>query len=96
MGSTSVGRVRQISTDWAPHYDATHGWSLHYRREAALVLGLRHGDRVLDTGCGTGLGLSYLRELVGDQGHVTGVDVTPAMLDIARGRIARRIQVAKG
>lgn len=89
MPSTAIERVRKTFTDWAPHYDATHGWSLLYRREAALALGLQRGDRVLDLACGTGLGLSYLREMVGDEGHVTGVDLTPAMLDIARQRIAR-------
>ncbi|MHB0870184.1 MAG: methyltransferase domain-containing protein, partial [Chloroflexota bacterium] len=50
---------------------------------------LQGGDRVLDVACGTGLGFQLLRELVGDDGHVTGVDLTPAMLDIARQRIAR-------
>ena len=88
MPPTNVDRVRKTFTDWAPHYDATHGWSLLYRREAALALGLQGGDRVIDLACGTGLGLSDLRELVGEEGHVTGVDMTAAMLSIARRRIA--------
>lgn len=77
-------------TRWAPYYDATHAWTLPYRREARLALGAEQGDRVLDVGCGTGLNFAHLRELVGDEGRVTGVDLSPDMLDIARKRIARR------
>lgn len=81
--------VRKTFTDWATLYDATHGW-LPKRREARLALGIRRGDRVLDLATGTGLNLPHLRELVGEEGRVTGVDVTPAMLNIARARIERR------
>ena len=31
----TLGQVRKTFTEWAPHYDATHGWTLHeplYRR----------------------------------------------------------------
>ncbi|OGO45723.1 MAG: hypothetical protein A2W37_10285 [Chloroflexi bacterium RBG_16_63_12] len=55
-----------------------------------MALGVQRGERVLDVACGTGLNFSHLRELVGEEGYVLGVDVTPAMLDIARQRIARR------
>ncbi|MBB1246863.1 methyltransferase domain-containing protein [Streptomyces durbertensis] len=46
-------------------------------------MGLRAGDRVLDAGCGTGRVLPALRAAVGAEGRVLGVDVTPAMLDVA-------------
>ncbi len=36
------------------------------------------------------MNFAHLRELVGEEGYVLGVDVTPAMLDIARQRIVRR------
>lgn len=86
----NIETVRKTFTDWAPYYDATHSWSLLYRRQARLALGLQPGDRVLDIACGTGLNFQHLRELVGDEGQVMGIDLTPAMLDIARGRITRR------
>src|SRR5574341_165812 len=86
----TLDTVRKTFTDWAPFYDATHSWSLPLRREARLALGVRRGDRVLDLACGTGLNFPHLRELVGDEGQITGVDVTAAMLDIARQRVARR------
>jgi demethylmenaquinone methyltransferase/2-methoxy-6-polyprenyl-1,4-benzoquinol methylase len=81
--------VRNTYTRFAPYYDATHTWMLPKRRRARMMLGVRPGDRVLDVACGTGLNFAHLRELAGDAGCVMGVDVTPAMLDIARRRIAR-------
>jgi demethylmenaquinone methyltransferase/2-methoxy-6-polyprenyl-1,4-benzoquinol methylase len=85
----TLDTVRKTFTDWAPYYDATHGWTLLNRREARLALGVQRGDRVLDIACGTGLNFPHLRELAGDEGRVLGIDLTPAMLDIARRRIAR-------
>ena len=85
----SVDTVRKTFTDWAPHYDATHGSMLLKRCEARLALGAQRGDRLLDIACGTGLNFPHLRELAGDEGYVMGVDVTPAMLDIAREKIVR-------
>ena len=81
--------VRKTFTDWAPIYDATHSW-LPKRREARVALSVQRGDRVLDLATGTGLNLPHLRELVGEEGYVVGVDLVPAMLAIANKRIARR------
>jgi demethylmenaquinone methyltransferase/2-methoxy-6-polyprenyl-1,4-benzoquinol methylase len=86
----TLDTVRRTFTAWAPFYDATHAWPLPLRREARLTPGVQRGERVLDVACGTGLNFSHLRELVGEEGYVLGVDATPAMLDIARQRIARR------
>jgi phosphatidylethanolamine/phosphatidyl-N-methylethanolamine N-methyltransferase len=80
----NLDTVRKTFTDWAPFYNPTHSWTLPKRRAARLALGLRPGDRVLDLACGTGLNFPHLRELVGEHGQVVGVDLTPAMLDIAR------------
>ncbi|MEU0373736.1 class I SAM-dependent methyltransferase [Streptomyces sp. NPDC006283] len=51
---------------------------------AVTAVGLRHGDAVLDAGCGTGRALEALRTAVGRAGVVLGVDLTPAMLAEAR------------
>lgn len=85
----TLDTVRKTFTDWAPVYDATHSWSLPLRRTARLALGARPGERILDLGCGTGLNFPHLSKLIGKEGLVIGADLTPAMLDIARRRIAQ-------
>ncbi|MFB6189766.1 MAG: class I SAM-dependent methyltransferase [Halapricum sp.] len=61
------------------------GW----RRQAADALALEPGDTVVEMGCGTGANLPYLRERVGPEGRVVGVDLTRGMLDRARRRVER-------
>ena len=56
------------------------------RSRAIKLMGLKPGDRVLDIGCGTGLNFQLLRDKVGPQGHVVGVDASAAMLAQARNR----------
>lgn len=45
---------------------------------------LRPGDRVLDVACGTGVVARLTAERVGRDGAVTGLDINPAMLAVAR------------
>ncbi len=42
------------------------------------------GQRVVDLGCGTGRDVYVLSQLVGEQGRVVGVDMTPEQLSVAR------------
>jgi ubiquinone/menaquinone biosynthesis C-methylase UbiE len=42
------------------------------------------GDRLLDVACGTGAVARYSAPLIGPTGFVTGLDLNPAMLTIAR------------
>lgn len=66
------------------------GYRYHaYRRRAIQALRLRPGDTVVDLGCGTGVNLTALRRAVGPEGRVVGVDLTPAMLGVARQRVER-------
>lgn len=78
---------------WARLYDlvATRTPGVHdARRRAADALDLSRGDAVVEVGCGTGANLPHLRERVGPDGRVVGVDLTPGMLARARRRVARR------
>jgi ubiquinone/menaquinone biosynthesis C-methylase UbiE len=59
------------------------------RAEAADSLALTAGDTVVDLGCGTGANLGYLRERVGPEGTVVGVDLTPKMLSQAQAGVER-------
>lgn len=45
----------------------------------------RPRERVLDVACGTGAVARQAAPLVGAQGQVAGLDMSPAMLDVARG-----------
>lgn len=49
---------------------------------------VRHGERVLDAGCGPGNVLEKLAEEAGTQGMAVGIDFAPRMLAAARRRVA--------
>jgi SAM-dependent methyltransferase len=49
-------------------------------------LGLGPGDAAVDVGCGTGRALPHLRAAVGPTGTVAGLDLTPAMAELAARR----------
>ncbi len=68
----------------------------HYERHFVPAIGkpfaqrlldtarLRHGERVLDVACGTGVATRLAAEAVGSAGTVAGLDANPAMLEVAR------------
>ena len=57
------------------------------RQKTIDSLQLKAGDRVLDVACGTGKSFDMLREAVGPQGEVVGVELSPEMLKIAAERV---------
>jgi len=75
---------------WARLYDrvATLPPIGSWRERAADALELDPGDTVVEMGCGTGANLPYLRERVGPEGRVMGLDLTRGPLAVARQRIA--------
>ncbi|MEU5537753.1 class I SAM-dependent methyltransferase, partial [Streptomyces sp. NPDC020362] len=75
--------VREFFTARAADWDSRFPDDGPAYAAAVADLGLRQGDRVLDAGCGTGRALPPLRSAVGPSGVVTGVDLTPAMLQAA-------------
>ena len=59
-----------------------------YRRAVVEALPLRSGHVVLDVGCGTGLCCGLLRDKVGQEGGVVGIEESPEMAAVAREHIA--------
>jgi len=47
-----------------------------------------HGERIVDVGCGPGLLALELSAAVGDEGRVTGIDASSAMIGLAKKRCA--------
>jgi SAM-dependent methyltransferase len=52
------------------------------------LAGLRSGERVLDLGSGGGIDCFLAAQQVGVTGHVTGLDMTPDMLELAHKNLA--------
>lgn len=83
------GDVSGFYGRWAELYDrlATAPGVDRWRRAAAERIAAE-GDTVVEMGCGTGANLPHLRERVGSDGYVIGVDITRPLLDRARDRVA--------
>jgi SAM-dependent methyltransferase len=60
---------------------------------AIEALAPQPGDTILDIGCGAGQSTLQLADRVAPNGQVTGVDIAPAMLEIARRRAAGRTEI---
>jgi ubiquinone/menaquinone biosynthesis C-methylase UbiE len=59
-----------------------------WRERTVAALDLEPGDTAVEMGCGTGANLPFLRESVGPDGAIVGIDVTRGMLARARERVA--------
>jgi ubiquinone/menaquinone biosynthesis C-methylase UbiE len=65
-------------------YDAT--WHSDFTKRFISYLDIQPGHHVLDLACGTGLLTFREADVVGPEGQVVGVDVTPGMLAVAAHR----------
>jgi phosphatidylethanolamine/phosphatidyl-N-methylethanolamine N-methyltransferase len=93
-GTTRALSVTAVETDFvwkvyeklATVYDVTFGPALHPGRIVAKErMKIRPGDRVLEVGIGTGINVSLYPRTC----HVTGIDLSPAMLEKAHERVAK-------
>jgi len=89
-------RIAELYQKRARHYDYSANFyyligirEFAYRRIAVDALKLEHGDMVVEIGCGTGLNFRLLRNRVGAEGKIIGVDLTAEMLSAAGRRIER-------
>jgi ubiquinone/menaquinone biosynthesis C-methylase UbiE len=58
------------------------GWAA----DLVAAVDVQPGQRVLDAACGTGIVARHAARRLDGEGHVAGVDVNPAMLEVARER----------
>lgn len=83
-----VDRSERVWDFWARFYEFNDRDTEPIRREAIETLDLEGGETVVDLGCGPGSNFAMLREAVGPEGRVLGVDVAPKMVRKAGRRIA--------
>ena len=78
----------------APYYDLlldilTLGNYAKFLRKSVKVLGPKKGEKVLDLCSGTGRAASWILQAVGEEGEVTGMDITQSMIDVAKERYGK-------
>lgn len=90
--------MKIANADQAEYWNSASGqtWATHQDRLDTLLAGAleavleraapQPGEHVLDIGCGTGASSLALSELVGADGHVTALDISEPLLDLARAR----------
>ena len=90
MNTTLNSASRQQSSygEKARSYERDTAAFQPYRRAVVEALPLRSGQVVLDVGCGTGLCCGLLRDKVGLEGGVVGIEESPEMAAVAREHIA--------
>lgn len=69
---------------WARQNDFTETLLAPVTAVLLAAINARPGERIADIGCGCGALALTLAQAVGPHGRVLGVDVSPAMLDVAR------------
>jgi len=87
-GNDCWGHLNEVA-DVAPVVATLNGLPEGFRqaRRAMLeMLALRPTSRVLEAGCGPGTALPDLLEIIGPEGHITGIDPTASLVEIARQR----------
>lgn len=87
------GYIRDLFNNIAARYDLlnslmTLGMDNRWRRFAVSRAQIGPGSKVLDICCGTGKITLELARTVGEKGHVTGLDFSEKMLDVAQQTVA--------
>jgi len=88
MTVNSASRRQPAYGERARSYERDTAAFQPYRSAVVEALPLRSGHVVLDVGCGTGLCCGLLRDRVGPEGGVVGIEESPEMAAVAREHIA--------
>lgn len=76
------GRFAWFYNFWVSRFGL--GPKSRLRQEAVAALKLKPGGHVLDLCCGTGLNFPLIQTFIGNNGSITGVDLTNGMLEQAK------------
>lgn len=87
--SADPALVVHTYTRASDHFDALPFWH-HFGRRTVAHLAPAPGSHVVDLFCGTGASALPAARAVGPTGSVLGIDITPALLDVARRHAARQ------
>jgi demethylmenaquinone methyltransferase/2-methoxy-6-polyprenyl-1,4-benzoquinol methylase len=92
--------VNRLFDRGARHYDAVVDWGFlrsgaAYRRWTLQQHGLRPGHALLDVACGTGLVAVAAAKILGTAEHITCLDPSAGMLEIARTKLAARFVLGR-
>jgi ubiquinone/menaquinone biosynthesis C-methylase UbiE len=84
LGLDMIGDAYHAVDGYLPEADLGLGCGL-----PTQYAGIKEGDVVLDLGSGAGIDAFVARRIVGEQGRVIGVDMTPEMVALARQNAAK-------
>jgi len=84
MADAYIERTREFFGIRAATWDTKFGHDMPVYAAAIAEAGIRRGGVAVDAGCGTGRALPSLRDAVGPDGTVIGLELTPQMLAQAR------------
>jgi S-adenosylmethionine-diacylgycerolhomoserine-N-methlytransferase len=87
-GRSHAERLQRFYAPQAEAYDVFRERLLHGRSELVDLLPTAAGDRLVDLGAGTGRNLELFGPRLAQLGEVEAVDLCPALLAVARRRLA--------
>ncbi|KAK5164011.1 uncharacterized protein LTR77_010102 [Saxophila tyrrhenica] len=101
QSNAEADKCRDLYDEWASAYDQdlqheSHGYVGPQEAARAVAKhGVKDGLAVLDAGCGTGLSGVAVKEVVGADVVVDGVDLSTGMLEVARKKnVYRKLEAA--
>ena len=83
-------QTRQNYDRMSRWYDLFAGSEKKFTETGLQILGVKAGERVLEIGFGTGYSLASIAQQAGESGLVTGVELSPGMIEVARKRIQKK------
>lgn len=79
--------IGRTGKEWARRDEALEKLLGPVADEGITHMALQPGQHILDLGCGAGASTEALANRVGPKGHVTGIDISPDLMALARARL---------